>query len=1823
MSEVSKSELLKELEEKVAKLHEQTEVTREGLEEAAEWIADDGVLDVKRIDSLRTLLNEVKALSLTTDKLLKSLGFDAMPSSFTEFSEEIDVLKVLLDKSVYIEAKDFLLRLRIHDEKIAELFDRVKEDLMAMDIESMTAEECRSELGSYVTLRKLLDPATDNGVKVSCMSSLVGTFDQRILGLAFGDAYTIEDEPVAASQRTHTEEAGKTASDEPDAAKTESEIVDSAAETENEQDSITVEDDEWDIEPEDIDIPEDIENRLCDVPEITVIMEEAEAQANKPFSIKKFKESLKSRYLSIGCRWFMAHLGHIFAMPMGTVEEPLMVTIGKEEFNLNECQDFLYRKGYIRTFTAPGFPPICGLTKKGAAMMKNKSACEFIGIPYNPHFGAIVSTDTAQDFLSMSFRADAWELVYKAAVSLECTVASNYQLSLLSDGPDDCYDTLVTNVFPKDRDDLYEYIDRLLEMLDGVELDQVNIFGRTDENARALGDLLCLVANDSIGPDTDIYCYTFEAPPEGTEPGTALRVGKTGVEKTEDPTPEDATVDGEDKALKKEYKCPYCNQPLYMISKTNGDIFYGHLDGLKSDAPCTHTFGSLKEILDGKGCNVKADKPNKKAKAVPAEPKANEEKPAVPKAKKSVAEDEALRQIERKTADFINGGSLYCATAYAAAAALENPKAEALKGRLAYAVNDPAAHCIYTSDNLFGIYTDFPSQADYYYQTSAVLRLFFAGQARYDYNLQAIHDSINGSPALEDNKALNDLIYTLREFKTKTGCSADRYADYRSHDRVALEKELARLKAEAASYYENDFIKQRMMKTKVINRRYEQTWRTVFSRDGDFGTYTKAVAEDASEFAEMAKAFVEETFIKEGMPVSAENIDLRKIDELMDREWNSVDISDKVALVMKSTNLMGGMRNNFRQHILKSASVIASWVEIHEALGNGKDKGYDAYESIKSKVLSLCDEAAGTLGKRLKDADPFVKAGAQVMIRTVMEIRAKVDGSYSMDEQRDFYLGFLEHNYVMLGEDGLPDFDCNVPSVDEMRMTRLIEKHAEAGPASLEENLEDYCHDNFGTSRLIAEHIALITGEAPKIAETLEEAEKYAEGQIEFVHSDFVSDLELAQSYGQLDADENTDRKDNLLRLADKWYEWAVDTHNYGFYKDLLEEMRAQIRTDAEGRGASMNAELTSLLAANPELERDHAEYVDKIRAMIERQNFLVSEDMINHLLAGDIPSDVDLFEEDYLADFHRSYDYYYKLAGKSGQALSNLVKTNDLRGLTNKEQKGAMNLKNSWPNPGRAVTTEALKTILTTLGIDADKVAATDIANSVYSVKVRKPLHEDEMSYGHPIYGFGSRAARDGFRVIWLSGSYSADALLAKQRELARGKHTIAFLDYSMTESERRRLARKIKEEGLSNIFMVIDRVLYMYLIHSYSEDATVRMLMETAMPYSFFQPYISDSATVMPPEMFIGRKAELEKIKDPAGVNIVYGGRQLGKSALLRKAKADIDRDPEGDRAVLIDIKDLDYEKTAVKISQALLDEGIINEPIEDESSWDEIARAIRKALNGSHKIHYLLLMLDEADAFLASCEEIGYSPFNALKDIQQNVEPGRFKFVVAGLRNVVRFTKAATSGNSVLPHIESLTIKPFTTVEGRMLLEQPLYYLGFRFPEENMDLVPMILATTNYFPGLIQLYCSKLITALRKNYGGYNEAETPPYVVSEELIKKVLAESDFRAQIREKFMITLTLGEDDYYYILALIMAYLYRNYDSEDGYTAAEILDVAKELEIGRIADMDVDQVQALMTELRELNVVKEAGHKYLFARYNFSSMLGNAEEVDDRLLSYAE
>ena len=211
-------------------------------------------------------------------------------------------------------------------------------------------------------------------------------------------------------------------------------------------------------------------------------------------------------------------------------------------------------------------------------------------------------------------------------------------------------------------------------------------------------------------------------------------------------------------------------------------------------------------------------------------------------------------------------------------------------------------------------------------------------------------------------------------------------------------------------------------------------------------------------------------------------------------------------------------------------------------------------------------------------------------------------------------------------------------------------------------------------------------------------------------------------------------------------------------------------------------------------------------------------------------------------------------------------------------------------------------------------------------------------------------------------------------------------------------------------------------------------------------------------------------------------------------------------------------------------------------------------------------------------------------------------------------------------MLAHLDSLTVKPFKTLEARELLEVPLSYLGFRFPKENETdmLVSTIFGTTNYFPGLIQLYCTKLIEAMKRDYAGYSESETPPYYVKKEHIKKVLAEQSLQQDIREKFDITLKVDDDDYYYIIAILVAYHYHANKSQNGCNAEELLELANGFSIGKLTKLDKEKISALMEEMAELNVLQNTGDgHYRFTRHSFCQMMGTKTQLDDELLKYME
>ena len=116
-------------------------------------------------------------------------------------------------------------------------------------------------------------------------------------------------------------------------------------------------------------------------------------------------------------------------------------------------------------------------------------------------------------------------------------------------------------------------------------------------------------------------------------------------------------------------------------------------------------------------------------------------------------------------------------------------------------------------------------------------------------------------------------------------------------------------------------------------------------------------------------------------------------------------------------------------------------------------------------------------------------------------------------------------------------------------------------------------------------------------------------------------------------------------------------------------------------------------------------------------------------------------------------------------------------------------------------------------------------------------------------------------------------------------------------------------------------------------------------------------------------------------------------------------------------------------------------------------------------------------------------------------------------------------------------------------------------------------------------------------------------------------MLGEDNLQEEIRQKFFITLTVGSDNYYLLIALITAYLYKN-DEGICVTPNDVLTFAKDFEIKDIVALSPEKVAALMEEMRELNVLQHNGeHGYRFTHFSFFQMMGTKAYLEQELEKY--
>lgn len=1748
------------------------------------------------------------------------------------------------------------LTLASDDQATSALLDKYKENLQKLLKEYMEGME--GQLFPYSDFVDALEEL-DDYKKTSYMISLSDTFDTTLLTDAFFKKSIYrkyEDQEVSASEAEHFEvihenkeipklldasmsaESADMAKHQPDAIGS-----DDAANTDINITTQTATECKGDENDHSEDNTLLLTKGLFDQD-----FELEKGSEEKPVGSKSCVSDLKSKY-SADVAYVMMVLDRI-----DTISPEMVTILSKGNFeNIKIALDYLKQKGYARKYKINGIGAFYCTSPKGKKALAKKEVRKYLKLgnanAYDP--GTRLEQDTVYAALTrIAFVKFMTLYLDKIQVKRTCSHVLLTECFHAVVGADHEYN--FSGIFWTSMEDVDAYCTAVEDICNKYPYKSFLFIGLNLEITRNISAYL--VKRISLDPDK-LFCYSLlektyvkYATNEPVEFDDLFEIGES-----DEP---DGRIES-DNVPELNETCDSGDLPAESSNKNTQESNLQEefaspelqKEGLKHNTQPDSTEPMLKMTFDGSEVQSEApaDMSNESTvKETPAAQKAEyaERKTAV----KTLASTEAVidSDIERETAatvfseetiaetgmdevmdntyQMILDQKLYCATAYLRALSVGSMQAKKAYEQLAYAVNDPAMMCSYSSHKIFSLYSESESEFSKYLMLSASIRNFFMSHSdyEYDYQMKSLYENINAVDFIGQCPNLLGAAYDMLCFKEKFHNGIDSYADYRLKDQNEVQKRLSELTSEAKVLYEN-CVKWQPKNHKHV-KRFVDTWKLAFSDTGDLALYLNAVMENDYDSATYVKEYLLKNFISDNCSAEYSNLSMDKLEQYIDDCWDRSKISGGNRF--KSSNLMSDLRNNLKKALEKVLRLLCEWSGL---LNNNsvstEDAGAQRYKEIRNELMKKLQAAAGELDVKQHGARADEQAGAVVLKNTVRELMARIDGSYDERSHRYYYIDFLRGNCVLLDEEYLPDMHGKFVDFQELSLANRILEHCGSKLMTFHEMLDhiflEY-GDNYGSADLIMAYLEEYGDTECRDAYDIKASKEQAQKDAEIKLKNFIEDLELAQSYGQIE-ETKENKKEKIQKIANEWFEYTDMTQNYGFFKMILKQYKNKIKEEAKVRGETLLKEVESLTAQGS-MNEIRQKRVKRIQDMIACQNYTVAEDLLARIDSEEPDEDLEYAHQDYLRKFIDEYDYNYTMVANAGMSLNKMVASR----VRNKDDKGAKRLIDNWlSSSGQLLGTGKISDFLNALGFTGAKVQEPTRIGKYQSYLVTLPKTVGiNANYKHPIAAFGSKAAESGFRVVCLYGKYDADRLMEEFRNIPR-KNTLILLDFALTLPNRRILARKMKEDASDNVFAVLDRVLLIFLVNHYNVQFINQILMSVMMPFSYYQPYIWDSSKVMTPEIFMGRKEELETIESPIGVNMVYGGRQLGKSALLKKAKMDIDHDENNNRAVFIEIKGADYKQAARKIGCDLYLEGVLETQIDTED-WDELGRAIKaRLLNKENRIPYLLLLLDEADDFIESCAKVKYRPLDVLKDLQ-NIGSERFKFVIAGLHNVVRFRKEALAHNSVLPQLRSITIKPFNVKDARKLLEEPLYYMGFRFPQEKQSLVSLILASTNYFPGLIQLYCAKLIEAMKNGYAGYEESTTPAYEVNPDHIKKVLAAPDFMDQVREKFEITLKLDEDNMYYIIALLMAYLYyQNANSateSNGFSAQDIIEAARSVDVKKVADQRTEVIEALMDELLELNILRRTVQKlYLFSRYSFFQMMGTSDEIEDKLLGYME
>ena len=818
--------------------------------------------------------------------------------------------------------------------------------------------------------------------------------------------------------------------------------------------------------------------------------------------------------------------------------------------------------------------------------------------------------------------------------------------------------------------------------------------------------------------------------------------------------------------------------------------------------------------------------------------------------------------------------------------------------------------------------------------------------------------------------------------------------------------------------------------------------------------------------------------------------------------------------------------------------------------------------------------------------------------------------------------------HVALDKDGLPLLDSLFDEVRGMEPWRAMLRHIADGPCSPQAMLEriddpgdKHCYENFATERQLRLWYGLPA--STERAKALENDTRAAGQANERTQKRFKSQLELDAAYGRIDEI----AKETALLQLDAVCAGLAEDKEFGRCCAVRDALSAWVAQCAEERCVQLRAEVA---ARRPHANGDTA-LLDRAEALLqpEVRKVALAEECINRIEDGasyELTDPESLLQDNPFLRFisPACYDRLYQVCQRHvGGALRTFggdVLTDSARRLSSQYVNEGRAMLDAWPNRQQEVKPQNIAKLLEHLGLSpAEAKPAVPLSKGVRIDVSMKPVPKDKAEYDHPIAEFGTQM-RPTLPVMCLFGSVQPADIVNQVCGLELGQTVLVLLNGALSLAQRRQMAELFhKQKSMLNPFLLVDWVLALHLA-GLQPTERLSSLLACAMPFSSAcQPFIYNGGPA-PDEMFVGRKQELRSIMDPNGAAVVYGGRRLGKTALLLRACSRRHHPDERlEFAMWLDATLCDDEPTLVaKIaSKFCLD---TNLPLQEPRTMAELCAQLDRLFR-ERRMATLLLLIDESDRFLEVFRGHEYRELQPLVDLRREW-PAQFKFVLAGLHNVCRVHNRDRVKNSVINQLgNALCVRPLSPADSLRLLMLPLRYLGLRW--EDSEHLELLVANTNYYAEILHMTGYRIADAVHQRYAEFYRAagENPPFGLSEAQLGAIITSGDLTRGIQERLIMTLNV--DHRYYILACCVAMnYYLNLDKAAmGYCVQEVYDVVQMLSEDISAIGALDDCALFLEEMVEMGILASpAPGQYRLRQQRFLQALGDNAEALERTIS---